>query len=401
MNLFKKYITVLLVGVLLLTITGCQSETKPNEDTSANAQDNSNEDTSDATNTSSDTTDEQDSNDNSESSITIKDCVGRVVVLDKEAERIVDLTTMDGVRTLIQLGAQDRVVGFNESSHTVFNGKGKAKKNYIIVSQVAPELKDLPVVGNIKEPNIEMIISLNPDIILIDSMAKNSAEAIQNQTNIPVVCVGTFGSFEYDMLDMLGTIVGEKERAQELIDFTKTKLQNITDITNNIPQEEKKRLYYWTHPMKGHAPKTNANYEAFVLAGANNVAVEADVIPKGVYEITKEQIIAWDPEYIFIHSPFKDDFDGWMSADLAKEDEVIQGTQAVIQDKVYPIKGELGGWDMSTQAAEVFYLAKILYPDKFEDLNVEKEGNEILKKYYNLDGLFTDMSHQIQLYEWE
>jgi iron complex transport system substrate-binding protein len=372
MKNFKICITFLIIGLIIFSFGGCNGESKTSGDMPKG-----------------------------EESIKVVDCAGREVEIGSNVEKIVDLTTVDGVRTLIELEAEEFIVGISNKSHQMFNSKGASGKNYIIVSQAAPELKDISIVGDIKEPNIEMIMSLKPDVIFIDSFAKKSAEDIQSQTNIPVVCVGSYGSFNYEMFTMLGKIVGKEERANELVEFTKNKVELVTNITNKIPEDKRKSLFYWSHPFAGNAPKTNGNYEAFQLAGGKNVAREGDVIPKGVYEVTKEQIVAWDPEFIFLHSPFKEAFEGWRSVDDVKEDEVIKGTKAVAKGNVYALKGELGGWDIATEVTEVFYIAKILYPEEFQNLDVEKEGDEILKRFYGIDGLYTDMSEKIKLYQWK
>lgn len=331
----------------------------------------------------------------------ITDCVGREVVIKKGVKKIVDLTMLDGVRTLIELDAHHLLVGLNHSSHQIFNDVEKTRQNYILVSQVAPELKNLVSVGTIKEPNIEMIISLQPDVILIDSMAKSSARDLEMQTNIPVVCIGTFGNFNYDLFKMLGEITGQEARANKLVTYLQNKLKIITDRVDEIPSDQRKRLFYWSHAFPGHAPKTNGNYEAFEIAGGKNVAREGKLIPKGVYEVTFEQLIAWNPEYIFLHFPFIDNNNDWLTVDDIKNNQIVKGVDAVVQGNVYNLKGELSGWDMATEATEVLYVAKILYPEKFKDLDIEKENNEILKKFYRLEGLYTDMSKKLQLYRWK
>jgi iron complex transport system substrate-binding protein len=371
MKSLKSYLAFLLISIFIFSITGCKGEVETSNDISKSTE-----------------------------SIKVIDCAGREVIIDKKVERIADLTVVDGVRTLIELEKEDLLVGISNKSHQMLNSHGVYGKNYIIVSKAAPELKDLTVVGNVKEPNIEMIMSLKPDVILIDSSAKNFADAIYKQTNIPVVCLGSFGSFDYKMFTMLGEIVDKEERARELVEFTQNKVKLITDVIDEIPEDEKKSLFYWSHPFEGNAPKTNGHYEAFELAGGMNVASK-EIVPKGVYEVTKEQIIAWDPEFIFLHSPFKEDFDGWLSIDKVKNDEVIKGAKAATKDKIYTLKGEFGGWDIATEVTEVFYIAKILYPDKFPNLDVQKEGDEILKSFYGIDGLYTEMSKEIQLYQWK
>lgn len=95
-----------------------------------------------------------------------------------------------------------------------------------------------------------------------------------------------------------------------------------------------------------------------------------------------------------MHFPFINNNNDWLTVDEIKNNQIVKGN-------AYKLKGELSGWDMATEATEVLYVAKILYPEKFKDLDIEKESNEILKKFYGLEGLYTDMSEQLQLYQWK
>lgn len=334
-----------------------------------------------------------------EDSITkVVDCAGREVEIKGEVNRIVDLTFLDGVRTLVELGAQDCLVGMSEMDHQAYDGT--LSHCYVIVSQAAPELKDIANVGDHTDPNIEMILSLKPDVVFVCWNMGEYAEMLEKQLNIPVVCVSCYGSFTYDVFEIVGKVVGEEKRAQELIEFTKNKLQKITSITNEILGSEKKRIYYYARPYIGD-PRTNGHYEAFEIAGGKNVAAQGKNVPYGVFKVSREQIAVWNPDYIFKHSCTVKDMKGWHTIETIKQDEVVRATKAVKNDNVYPTRGHMRGWDIATEAAEVFYLAKILYPDKFVDIDVEKEGNEILEKFYGIKGLYSDMSKKVGLYEWK
>ncbi|QOR35228.1 ABC transporter substrate-binding protein [Clostridium sp. 'deep sea'] len=340
--------------------------------------------------------------DTSSQSISIVDIAGREVVLDHKAEKIVDLSDLlDGIRTLVFLNEQNRLIGISEKSHSVFNSDKMYSKSYIVVKQAAPELKMAETVGLVKEPNIEKIIQLNPDVIFIDWMTKDSAERIEAQTGIPVVCVGGHGSLNFKTLKIVGKIIGLESKAEELISYADSKLKLIDDVISLIPNNKRKKLFYWSHPRIGNAPKTNGNYEAFDLAGGNNLAKDGEVIPKGLFDVSKEQIIAWNPDYIFLQSTFTEKVKGWSKVEDLKQDAVIQETNAVANDCVYAIRGEFAGWDIATEIAEVYYIAKILYPDLFKDLNVQQSANEILREFYGVEGLYTDMSKSIGLYEWK
>ena len=45
-------------------------------------------------------------------------------------------------------------------------------------------------------------------------------------------------------------------------------------------------------------------------------------------------------------------------------------------------------------------MSKLFYPDKFEDMDVESEGNRILERFYGVDGLYTYMQENCDLYKW-
>ena len=62
----------------------------------------------------------------------------------------------------------------------------------------------------------------------------------------------------------------------------------------------------------------------------------------------------------------------------------------------------LGGKGILAESVtQVLYLTKIFHPDKFESLDEEEEGNEILKTFYGIDGLYTELENEFKLYSWD
>ncbi len=401
--LMKNLQKILVALTIVLSIVGCTGENEKNNVNEVASNEAKQKDSINKTTESDDDSTRLDNHldNNNEKTIQITDCAGRKVEIEGTAERIVDLTMIEGVRTLIQLGAQDRLVGMSQYDHQAFNPDGLFKKTYFIVSRFKSEMEKITNVGSHTEPNIEMVLSLEPDVVFVEYNRKEYADVLQKQIDIPVVCVGGYGSFNYEVFSIVGEIVGKEERAKELIAFAKEKIKLVTDITDKIKEEDKKSIYYWVRPLIDD-PRTDAYYEAFELAGAINVASNAENISESMFKVTKEQILAWDADYIFMHSSFtEENVKGWHTIDSIKQDSIVKGTKAVIDNHVYPLRGPMRGWDIATQAAEVLYIAKLLYPDKFIDLDVEQNGNEILEKFYNINGLYTDMSQKVNLYEWK
>ena len=138
---------------------------------------------------------------------------------------------------------------------------------------------------------------------------------------------------------------------------------------------------------------TLGSYYPVDLAGGINV-VSSD------YSITvsKEQVIAWDPDFILIHGPSAPHT---LSIEDVLLDPDLQTVNAVKNRDVYYTKGHFIGWDPATGLTEAFYMAKLFHPDEFEDLDVEEKCNEILKEVYKADGLYTWLLENTDLHRWE
>ncbi len=184
-----------------------------------------------------------------------------------------------------------------------------------------------------------------------------------------------------------------------MIKFTEERIERITDITNSIPTEEKKRIFYWIRTLGD--PQTNGRYEAFELAGAINVAAEGDLIPYGKYKTTIEQVVKWNPDIILRQTATIDDVKGFNTVEIIKENPIIKDVEAIKNNDVFPTKGQMRGYDVASELAEVYYIAKLLYPDEFKDLDVMVEGDEIMKEFYYEDGLYTKMSNELGFHEWK
>ena len=344
-----------------------------------------------------------------EKELTLVDMADRIVTINKPIERVVLAALQDGINTLVQLGAEDKIVGITEGIKRGGYGQlidPKPSSWWTPLQLAAPELKVLPTVGTWKEPNLEAIISLEPDVVFGYCLSGlDTPNAIQDKTEIPTLCLQNLGGTTYSKFDphlqiyrLVGWIVGKNKEAEELISYANEKIEEITEVTSEIPDSEKPRVYFagW-----GKLTKTPLHYDPLDIAGGINVAKGAgtDFI---FVEVSKEQIIAWNPDMIVIHRVPTSKSHVWGNTieDILTDPD-LQTVNAVKDKKVYYTKGFAGSWDLATAIPETFYLAKLFQPDEFEDLDVEKEGNEILERFYGVDGLYTEMAERCEFYRWE
>ncbi|MEW6113804.1 MAG: iron ABC transporter substrate-binding protein, partial [Thermodesulfobacteriota bacterium] len=116
--------------------------------------------------------------------ITVTDIGGRVVEVPANPQRIICLSP-GTLRLIVYLGASAKVVGVEDFEKTRPTGRP-----YILAH---PELKKLPTVGPggpgsiNKEPDLEAVLKVKPDVIFISYIEPTNADALQKKIGIPVV----------------------------------------------------------------------------------------------------------------------------------------------------------------------------------------------------------------------
>ena len=315
--------------------------------------------------------------------LVILDMNNRTVTVPMPVERIVSSSRLDSTRMLIQLGAQDKIVGCSYPDPS---------RSYDPIRYAAPELEDLPDPGSYNDINVELVASLEPDVIFV--VATVNADEIQEKTQVPTIALTSAGDlWVADMLRIIGAVTGNDEKARDLINYSKEKVDEIAEITSKIPDEDRPVVYCcgggWAEgdiicKCDGWKP------EIYWAGGLNAAESPTSIV------VSKEQVIKWNPDVILVHAGNTADIEGILS------DPVLQTINAVKNKRVYFIQiASNGGGVLGTHLAGVHYLAKLFYPDKFEDLDVEEEGNEIFEHLYGVDGLYTILAEARDFYRWD
>ena len=326
-----------------------------------------------------------------EKQLTLVDHADRTVTVPRPIERIVS-PSLDGTRTIVQLGAVDKLVG-------VYGAFAKYEHTYgFVILRAYPKLVELPNVGYEGQEDLELIVSLKPDVIFGSS---SYADSMQEKTGIPVICLSISGSLDFEAHRLTGKVIEKGKEAEELISYANEKLEKITEVTSQIPDGEKPKVYlaFWSA-----ITRTPIRYDPLDLAGGINVAKGCTPTTYYSIEVSKEQIIAWNPDIILLHSVWGLDERGKQWGNKIEEvlsDPDLQTINAVKNCNINYTKGFMMGWDPAAGLTETFYMAKLCHPDKFRDLDMEKEGNEILERFYGVDGLYSEMAEGCELYRWE
>ena len=210
-----------------------------------------------------------------DTSISFTDMAGHDVTLDAVPERVVALSAAD-CEILFAVGAGDTLVGRGE------------------YCDYPAEVLDLPSVQSGYETNIEQIIELDPQVVIMSSMAQ-SEEQVQALEEAGITCVV---SEAYDIegiytsVRMIGTLMGKDAEAEQVVSDMQA---GFADLAAN--PVEGGTVYFEVSPLEyglWTAGSGTFYNEIADMIGLENVFADVD----GYAEISEEQVIERNPDYI-------------------------------------------------------------------------------------------------------
>ena len=210
------------------------------------------------------------------SAITVTDMTGREITLDEPATRVVALSAAD-CEFLYAVGAGDTLVGRGE------------------YCDYPAEVLDVPSVQSGYDTNIEQIIALEPQVLLMSTMAQTEEQvAALEEAGIKVV-VSDAQDIEgvYTALEMIGTLMGKEKEAEEVINTMKIRFKELSDSTST----QGKTVYFEVSPLEyglWTAGKGTFMNEIAEMLGMKNVFDDVE----GWAEISEEQVLERNPDYI-------------------------------------------------------------------------------------------------------
>ena len=325
----------------------------------------------------------------------IIDMLGRKVEVPSTINTIAT-PNVDAYRILVQLGAQDKLIG---APSNMYNSKYSEADTIEVLAW--PEVKNADKVGGgppNTEINVESLIKLNPDVIISWSYGDSEtgisqADLLQQKTQIPVLCLNSITQTDNslknieDAYEMMGTVSGKKDRADDLISYYETEVEKVKNVIEEKVSEPAR--FYMCSP--GNILRATNSYLPPKQLGLTNVAYE--IGEKGG-DITKEHLIGWNPDYIFMHTPSKV---YRVNREELMADSVLKSVSAIENNQVYHIKANYMGWDIATGLVDTYIIAKVVYPEIFEDIDMDKKGEEILKTFYSTEGLYKKLKENSDL----
>jgi iron complex transport system substrate-binding protein len=223
---------------------------------------------------------------------------------------------------------------------------------------------------------------VGPEVIFAAYLVDASkAEELQQKTGIPVVVLsyGQLGTFDRELLEsitLVGKITGNEERAGEVVDFIRGCQKDLGGRTAGIEAASRPTVYAGGISMKGtHGiESTQADFPPFAAIDARNVADQTG--RRGSLMIDKEQLLEWDPEFIFV------DEAGWpmVEQDYAENPGLYESLQAVKKGNLYGyLPYNYYATNVDTAIADAYFIGTVVYPDAFRDVDPVAKAGQIYR----------------------
>ncbi len=288
--------------------------------------------------------------------VEVTDQYGRTTKLEKPAGRIVTVPIPAASLTMAVDGSEEHLKGMNPSA------KQALKEG--ILGKFFPKAVDIDsdiVVGEGFAPNVETLLTLNPDVVFQWGDRGDDIVKPLEAAKLPVVLLkyGTQEDLE-TWIGMFGSILGKSGRAGEILSWHRSERANLDSAVAAIPAEKRPKILYLYRYGDGiKIGGKNSYFDYFIkMVGGQNPAEEAP----SESQISEEQLLAWDPDIILLNG-----FQSALSPADIHANANLAGVKAVRDRRVY--KMPLGGyrWDPPNQESPLMWkwLAMLTHPDRF------------------------------------
>jgi|GEM_PF-191024 len=307
--------------------------------------------------------------------VTVTDGAGREVEFELPVESIVT-NYPPAVRMVTTLGAAEKLTGVD----SITQGQDDQ-----FILKLYPDIKSLTCVGNPRTLDLETTLGLDPDLLLVAGWNTDQLDHLES-LGIP-----TFGVIAENHNQITGTMqeLGRVLECEDIASsFTGTYedgLEAVQSQTSGLTSEERPDVYLGgCLGMLSTATGDMLQNSIIESAGGENVA--ENLTGTRWAEVSKEQILGWNPDVILL-VPYQ-------SADTPESvlaDPDFASLNAVKNGQVYWFPSDICEWDSPSPQTwlGIEWLGKTLHPDLFTDTDVNADADAFYEEFYGTS--FSDL----------
>ncbi|WP_246050062.1 ABC transporter substrate-binding protein [Aquibacillus sediminis] len=199
-----------------------------------------------------------------------------------------------------------------------------------IIEPIRDKIDDYTSVGTRKQPNLEVISSLEPDLIIAD-LKRHKDIYPQLEEIAPTIILGSLAADYQGILDgfeVIAQAVNQEEHGAEILELHKQKME---ELRAQIPEDETRTVMPAVVASSGFYAHDDDSYTGSLLSsiGLTNAIQSGD---ERYNKINLEQVVEFNPDIMF-HMVAGDEtvVDEWA------DNSLYQDVSAVESDQVYQV----------------------------------------------------------------
>lgn len=250
----------------------------------------------------------------------------------------------------------DRIVGVNQS--VISRDKGS-----VFATMFPQSLTNTVVSGSNFVPNVETIVSLDPDVVIQWADQGDDATFIDPIENAGYPVIGLQYGTQADLetwIDIFGTLLGQQERAAQLLAMMHADIAAVQAYAAR--QADSPRTLFLRGDGSGAYQAGYNSAEAYMTTwmtsgGATNPA--AGIAYSATATVGPEPILDWNPDVVFVSSMTT------LTVQDVLNDPALATLPAVREHRVYAVPSGGFWWDPpSAESGLMFqWAAEVLRPD--------------------------------------
>lgn len=270
-----------------------------------------------------------------------------------------------------------------------------------------------PMMGNGFEPNMEVLLDINPDVLILEVIPMPGIEDLIKKLEgiIPVIAVKTYDPEKMNQsFEILGKVLDKEDEAAKYINWCNDIQDYLLEKVSTLKEDELTRIFYKTGYGGAEDLMTFTNELSYIpvrnkLTGCINIAADLDSQGGWVPSLDSEWLVQQDYDVLIIGDPQPNGF-GFYKDSIEKLDEyrnqvmqlpVFADSAAVKNNRVYmQYESYFGSPSFILGFA---YMAKWFHPQLFSDFDPSSLQNEYFQEFMNVDPV--DIENGIFVYPEE
>lgn len=303
--------------------------------------------------------------------VTVTDQAGREVTIEEQPQRIASSYYISTALLLV-LERKDQIVAVEMKADT--------RKLY---QMAAPELLSLPAIGSGKGINVEETAAAKPDLVILPLKLQDAAASFE-ALDIPVLVVNPETEEEFEeCITLLGKATGTDMRASQLLQYYSDRAGEMERLTKGLDRP----AVYIASGADYLRTCTGEMYQDDVIQMAGGRNVSTELTDAYWAAISAEQLLEWNPDYIFAVSYAE------YSLDAIRANPALAGVNAVKNGRVITFPSDIEAWDYPAPSSVlgIMWMTSQLHPEVYAEEQFLQEADAFYQTFFGISVTAEDM----------